>query len=228
MSGLTLRHPVDEAGLGLTGQRVRERLIARLLAEGVADARVLEAIRRVPRHLFVDEAISGRAYEDTALPIGNGQTISQPLIVARMTEAVLAAGRPSRVLEIGTGSGYQAAVLAGLVDQVFTVERIGPLLRQARRRFRQLGLDNVRSRHDDGRAGWPEEAPFDAVVVTAAARHVEPAWLAQLAADGVLVAPVGEPGASQRLVRIRREAGEDRQDDLGAVVFVPILPGVGE
>lgn len=226
MSGVTLRHPVDGTGLGLTGQRVRERLIARLAAEGVSDPQVLEAIRQVPRHLFVDEAIAGRAYEDTALPIGNGQTISQPLIVARMTEAVLAHGRPQRVLEIGTGSGYQAAVLAGLVGQVYTVERIGPLLRQARRRFRQLGLDNIRSRHDDGRTGWPDEAPFDAVVVTAAARQVEPAWLEQLGPDGVLVAPVGEPGAVQRLLRVVRSAGEERQDDLGAVAFVPILPGV--
>ncbi|MBX3725218.1 MAG: protein-L-isoaspartate(D-aspartate) O-methyltransferase [Xanthomonadales bacterium] len=228
MSGLTLRHPVDGAGLGLTGQRVRERLIDRLVAEGVSDARVLEAVRNVPRHLFVDEAIAGRAYEDTALPIGNGQTISQPLIVARMTEAVLAAGRPSRVLEIGTGSGYQAAVLAGLVDQVYTVERIGPLLRQARRRFRQLGLANIRTRHDDGRAGWPEESPFDAVMVTAAARRIEPAWLDQLAVDGVLVAPVGEPGAVQRLLRISRSDGQQREDDLGAVAFVPILPGVDQ
>ncbi len=248
-----LRHPVDEHGLGLTSQRVRERLIQRLLANGIQDARVLDAIRGVPRHLFVDEAISSRAYEDTALPIGNGQTISQPWIVARMTEVLLAGpghrrerrardqpsdpasderdqsatiAGPEKVLEIGTGSGYQAAVLAALVPQVFTIERIGPLLRQARRRFRHLGLDNIRSRHDDGRAGWPEEAPFDAIVVTAAAARIEPAWREQLAEGGLIIAPVGDPGATQRLVSLRRVDGEWQEQDHGAVVFVPILPGV--
>lgn len=221
-----LRHPVDNHGLGLTGQRVRDRLIQRLVAEGIVQPRVLDAIRSVPRHLFVDEAISGRAYEDTALPIGSGQTISQPWIVARMTEAILEHGTPAKVLEIGTGSGYQAAVLAGLVAEVFTIERLDPLLRQARRRFRQLALDTIRSRHDDGRKGWPEAAPFDAVLVTAAASRIEPAWLAQLAEGGTLVAPVGDQGDVQRLRRIRRVDGDLVEQDLGAVSFVPILPGV--
>ncbi len=223
-----LRQPVDDHGLGLTGQRVRDRLIQRLTAEGIRDERVLQAIRHTPRHLFVDEAISSRAYEDTALPIGNGQTISQPWIVARMTEVVLEHTAIAKVLEIGTGSGYQAAVLAGLVPQVYTIERLDPLLRKARRRFRQLGLDNIRSRHDDGRSGWADEAPFDAIIVTAAAGRIEPSWLAQLAPGGLMVAPVGDPSGPQRLRRLRKDAeGQVVEDDLGAVAFVPILPGLG-
>lgn len=221
-----LRHPIDDHGLGLTGRRVRDRLIQRLVAEGIRDSRVLDTLRIVPRHVFVDEAISGRAYEDTALPIGNGQTISQPWIVARMTEAVLEQGIPQSVLEIGTGSGYQAAVLAALVPEVYTIERVEPLLRQARRRFRQLGLANIRSRHDDGRSGWPDAAPFDAIVVTAAAPRIESAWVEQLAEGGTLIAPVGEQSGMQRLRRLRRIEGEIVEDDLGAVSFVPIIPGV--
>jgi len=223
---LTLRHPVDDNGLGLTGQRARDRLIQRLQAEGIHDARVLDVMRTVPRHLFVDEAIAGRAYEDNALPIGNGQTISQPYIVARMTESIIESGIPSRVLEIGTGSGYQAAVLAALGVEVYTIERLEPLLRQARRRFRQLGIATVRSRHDDGRLGWPDAAPFPAILVTAAAIRVEAAWLEQLAEGGVLLTPVGEAGAAQRLRRIQRVNGELVDNDLGAVSFVPVLPGV--
>jgi protein-L-isoaspartate(D-aspartate) O-methyltransferase len=215
----------EARGLGMTSQRARDRLIERLRAHGIADAAVLEAIRTVPRHLFIDEALASRAYEDTALPIGQGQTISQPFVVARMTELLLAGRRPSRVLEIGTGSGYQAAILATLVDQVFTVERIDELLRLARRRFRKLGLGNIRSRHDDGRLGWPEEAPFDAIVVTAAGPEVEPALLAQLAPGGVLVAPVGLPGA-QRLLRITRGADGLVEEVFDSVTFVPLLGGV--
>jgi protein-L-isoaspartate(D-aspartate) O-methyltransferase len=224
---LMLRHPVDDSGLGLTGQRARDRLIQRLQAEGIRDARVLEVMRTVPRHLFVDEAIAGRAYEDNALPIGNGQTISQPYIVARMTESIIESAMPARVLEIGTGSGYQAAVLAALGIEVFTIERLEPLLRQARRRFRQLGIANVRSRHDDGRLGWAEAAPFPAILVTAAAARVESAWLEQLADEGVLLTPVGEAGGAQRLRRIRRTAEGFTESDLGPVSFVPVLPGVG-
>ena len=223
---VTLRHPVDNHGLGLTGMRVRDRLIQRLTAEGIKHPRVLDALRTVPRRLFVDEAISGRAYEDTALPIGNGQTISQPWIVARMTEAILEHGTPRKVLEIGTGSGYQAAILAAVADEVYTIERVDPLLRNARRRFRQLGLTNVRSRHDDGRSGWPDAAPFDAIVVTAAAIRIESAWLDQLADGGTLIAPVGEQNGSQRLRRARRVDGNWIEDDLGPVTFVPILPGL--
>ena len=162
-----LRLQPADVGMGMTSQRVRDRLIDRLRANGIVDERVLNAIRTVPRHQFVDEALATRAYEDTALPIGHGQTISQPWVVAKMTEALLETA-PKRVLEIGTGSGYQGAVLAALGLEVFTVERIGELLRTARKRFRNLGL-HVRSKHDDGRIGWPEEAPFDGIIVTAAA-----------------------------------------------------------
>jgi protein-L-isoaspartate(D-aspartate) O-methyltransferase len=214
-------------GEGMTSQRARDRLIAKLREEGIRDPRVLDAIRNVPRHHFVDQALHPRAYENTALPIGHGQTISQPWVVARMTEALLESGTPRRVLEIGTGSGYQAAILATLVPQVFTVERIEELLRQARRRFRQLGLDNIRSRHDDGKLGWPDEAPFDAIILTAAGDAIPDRLLDQLAPDGVLVAPVGSP-SSQTLIRIRGDGhGGFDQEELCAVSFVPLLGGIG-
>ncbi len=227
MTRLTLQP--EARGLGMTGQRARDRLVQRLREQGIADERVLRAIGFLPRHQFIDEALASRAYEDTALPIGLGQTISQPWVVARMTEALIERPLPSnampkRVLEIGTGSGYQAAVLATLGMQVFTVERIDELLRDARRRFRQLGLD-VRSRHDDGRLGWAEHAPFDAIIVTAGGAALEAPLLEQLAPGGTLVAPVGGSSA-QRLLRLRREADGIQQDDLGAVVFVPLLAGV--
>jgi protein-L-isoaspartate(D-aspartate) O-methyltransferase len=219
----------EAEGLGMTSQRARDRLIAGLRAGSkyappIRDERVLAAMLALPRHLFVDEALATRAYEDTALPIGRGQTISQPWVVARMTEALLEAGMPRTVLEIGTGSGYQAAVLAQLVEQVYTVERIDELQRSARRRFRKLGIENVKCRYDDGRIGWPDAAPFDAIIVTAAAAATEPALLAQLAPGGVLVAPVGG-SSGQQLLRLR--AGEDgmQQEVLGAVVFVPLLGG---
>lgn len=214
----------ESRGLGMTGQRARDRLVQRLREQGINDERVLMAIGTLPRHQFIDEALASRAYEDTALPIGLGQTISQPWVVARMTEALIEHGLPKRVLEIGTGSGYQAAVLATLGMQVFTVERIDELLRDARRRFRQLGLD-VRSRHDDGRLGWAEHAPFDAIMVTAGGAALEAPLLEQLAQRGTLVAPVGGSSA-QRLLRLRREAEGFQQDDLGSVVFVPLLAGV--
>ncbi len=216
--------PRASQGLGMTSQRTRDRLVERLRAEGITNARVLEVVRNLPRHLFVEEALESRAYEDSALPIGLGQTISQPYIVALMTQAILEVA-PKRVLEIGTGSGYQAAVLAPLVEQVFTVERILKLLTQARSRFRKLGLNNVRSRHDDGRLGWPEEAPFDAIVVTAAGEDVPAALVDQLAPGGVLVAPVG-PAGSQTLVRLRRTADGVQRETLGAVAFVPLLGGL--
>ena len=212
-------------GIGMTSQRTRERLIQRLYEEGLSNAQVLEVIRRTPRHLFVDEALAHRAYEDTALPIGHNQTISQPYMVARMSELLLAAGPLDKVLEIGTGSGYQGAVLAALGLEVFTVERIGELLRNARKRFRSLGL-HVRSKHDDGRIGWPEEGPFDGIIVTAAAPALVDALSAQLAPGGTLVAPVG--GANgQSLLRLRKDAdGRIEQQDLGPVVFVPLLSGM--
>jgi protein-L-isoaspartate(D-aspartate) O-methyltransferase len=221
-----LRLQPEAIGMGMTSQRVRDRLIERLRANGIVDERVLNAIRTVPRHLFIDEALATRAYEDTALPIGHGQTISQPWVVARMTEALFADGaQPQRVLEVGTGSGYQAAILGALGLQVFTVERIGDLLRVARKRFRSLGL-NVRSKHDDGRVGWPEEAPFDGILVTAGAPALVDALTAQLAPGGVLVAPVGAGGA-QSLLRLRKDAeGRITQDTLASVAFVPLLSGL--
>ncbi|MGH8042532.1 MAG: protein-L-isoaspartate(D-aspartate) O-methyltransferase [Rudaea sp.] len=219
--------PTPEArGLGMTSQRARDRLIERLKIEGIADRRVLDVIARLPRHLFIEEALASRAYEDTALPIGLGQTISQPYVVARMTEALIEHQVPRKVLEIGTGSGYQAAVLAALCENVYTVERIEELLRDARRRFRRLGINNTRSRHDDGRLGWPEFAPFDAIVLTAAGETVDAALFTQLADDGVLVAPVGPVGA-QDLLRYRREDGQWNAQSLGGVSFVPLLGGIG-
>lgn len=214
----------EARGLGMTGPRARDRLVQRLREQGITDERVLTALATLPRHQFIDEALASRAYEDTALPIGHGQTISQPWVVARMTEALIEHGLPKRVLEIGTGSGYQASVLATLGIEVFTVERFDELLRDARRRFRQLGLD-VRSRHDDGRLGWAEHAPFDAIIVTAGGAALEAPLLDQLVPSGTLVAPVGSSSA-QRLLRLRLIDGALQQDDLGAVVFVPLLAGV--
>ncbi|MEG3792584.1 protein-L-isoaspartate(D-aspartate) O-methyltransferase [Lysobacter sp. CCNWLW3] len=220
-----MRLQPEAIGTGMTSQRVRDRLVERLRDNGIADERVLNAIRTVPRHLFVDEALATRAYEDTALPIGHGQTISQPWVVAKMTEALLADGVPGKVLEIGTGSGYQAAILAALGLEVHTVERIGELLRTARKRFRQLGL-NVRSKHDDGRIGWPENGPFDAIIVTAAAPALVDALTAQLAAGGTLIAPVGG-SSSQSLLKLRKDAeGNVSQTTLAPVVFVPLLSGM--
>lgn len=221
-----MRLQPEALGMGMTSQRVRDRLIERLREQGIRDERVLNAIRTVPRHLFVDEALAARAYEDNALPIGHGQTISQPWVVARMTEALFEDGaQPKKVLEVGTGSGYQAAILAALGLEVHTVERIGDLLRTARKRFRNLGL-NVRSKHDDGRIGWQENGPFDAIVVTAAAPALVDALTEQLAPGGTLVAPVGGSG-SQSLVKLRKDAdGAIKRDELAAVVFVPLLSGM--
>jgi len=219
--------PTPEAlGQGMTSQRARDRLIDRLKANGIADRRVLDVLRRLPRHLFIEEALASRAYEDTALPIGQAQTISQPWVVARMTEALIEHKLPVKVLEVGTGSGYQAAVLAALVANVYTVERIEELLRNARRRFRKLGIENVRSRHDDGKLGWPEHAPFDAIMLTAAGEAVDASLFDQLAPDGVLVAPVGTPGL-QRLLRYRHSEKGWVAESLGDVSFVPLLGGLG-
>jgi protein-L-isoaspartate(D-aspartate) O-methyltransferase len=216
----------DNSGLGMTSQRARDRLVARLRENGIDNTEVLDVIRTLPRHLFLDEALATRAYEDMALPIGHGQTISQPWVVARMSAALIEVEpRPKRVLEIGTGSGYQATVLSQLVAQVFTVERIEALLREARRRFRKLGIDNVRSRYDDGNLGWPDEAPFDGIILTAAGEGVPPGLVQQLAEGGVLVAPVGPSGA-QQLLRLRKTAEGVAQEVLGEVSFVPLLGGV--
>lgn len=215
----------ERAGQGLTSQRARDRLVAELRRGGIDNGTVLDVIRTLPRHYFLDEALAPRAYENSALPIGHGQTISQPWIVARMSSILLEAGRPGRVLEVGTGSGYQAAVLASLVETVFTVERIDALLRLARRRFRKLGLDNVRSRYADGSLGWPDEAPFDGIIVTAAGESVPTGLLEQLAEGGSLVAPVGPPGR-QQLLRVCKAGGQYSEEWLGAVSFVPLLGGV--
>ncbi len=211
-------------GIGMTSLRTRERLLARLQEEGIRDMEVLGAIRDVPRHLFVDEALASRAYEDTALRIGSGQTISQPYVVARMSEALRAGRRLGRVLEVGTGCGYQSAVLARIAEQVFTVERIDALLHQARERFHALGIGNIRARHGDGFEGWPEHAPYDGIIVTAAPEQVPEALLEQLAEGGRLVLPVG-PFGIQQLLCIERQDGGLHRLELDAVSFVPMLKG---
>ncbi|HPW32969.1 MAG TPA: protein-L-isoaspartate(D-aspartate) O-methyltransferase [Arenimonas sp.] len=215
----------EAKGLGMTSQRARDRMVDRLRSEGgIRDERVLNALRVLPRHLFIEEALSSRAYEDTALPIGKGQTISQPWVVAKMTEALIDHGMPKKVLEIGTGSGYQGSVLATLGIEVFTVERIEELLRQARRRFRNLGL-NIRSKHVDGHIGWAEYAPFDAIIVTAGAAAIVPELLEQLSEGGTLIAPVGGSNV-QKLLRLRKTIDGISQEDLGNVVFVPLVTGI--
>jgi protein-L-isoaspartate(D-aspartate) O-methyltransferase len=212
-------------GIGMTSQGTRDRLVRRLREHGIRDESVLRAIGSTPRHEFVDEALASRAYEDTALPIGLGQTISQPWVVAKMTEAVLDGGSPQKVLEVGTGSGYQAAILACLVPQVFTVERIEELLKLARRRFHKLGLNNIYTRYADGHLGWPSQAPFDGIVVTAAATHIPLELIDQLRVGAVLVAPV-ETRGMQRLLAIRRTEDGFEEEDLGGVIFVPLLSGL--
>ena len=217
--------PGQPHGIGMTSQGTRDRLVRRLRENGIRDESVLRAIGSTPRHEFVDEALASRAYEDTALPIGLGQTISQPWVVAKMTEAVLDGGSPQKVLEVGTGSGYQAAILACLVPQVFTVERIEELLKLARRRFHKLGLNNIYTRYADGHLGWPSQAPFDGIVVTAAATHIPLELIDQLKVGAVLVAPV-ETRRMQRLLAIRRTEDGYEEEDLGGVIFVPLLSGL--
>jgi protein-L-isoaspartate(D-aspartate) O-methyltransferase len=193
--------------------------------QGIRDPRVLDRIRNVPRHLFVDEALSSRAYEDTALPIGHGQTISQPYIVARMTEAITIGGTPDKVLEIGTGCGYQTAVLAPLVGRIYSIERIEPLLERARERLRDLEIKNVRFKHGDGAGGWPSQAPFDGILLAAASHAVPQKLLDQLADGGRLVAPIG-PEGRQELLRLTRRGDQFLREQLGLVSFVPLLGGV--
>ena len=209
----------------MTSARTRERLIQRLKEQGIADLRVLDRIRNVPRHLFMDEALASRAYEDTALPIGFGQTISQPYVVARMTEALLAQGPALKVLEIGTGCGYQTAVLAPLVGEVYTIERIASLLGRARRTLRELRIRNVHYRHDDGNVGWSARAPFDGILLTAAPHAVPPSLFEQLAVGGRLIAPVGPEGRQELYRYTKSEKGMERHS-LGAVSFVPLLSGL--
>ena len=212
------------SGIGMTSARTRDRLVQRLREQGIANLAVLERIRNVPRHIFVDEALGSRAYEDTALPISYGQTISQPYIVARMTEALLEAGAAENILEVGTGCGYQTAVLAPLVPRLYTIERIEPLLARARERLKELGIRNVRFRHGDGALGWKAHAPFDGILVAAAPLTVPEALVRQLRVGGRLLVPIG-PEGEQELVRFtRREQGMQRES-LGAVAFVPLLGG---
>ena len=213
------------SGIGMTSARTRERLIQRLREQGIRDPRVLDRVRNVPRHLFVDEALASRAYEDTALPIGFGQTISQPYVVARMTEAVTVGGTPEKVLEVGTGCGYQTAVLASLVGKLYSIERIAPLLDKARQRARDLGIRNVRFKHADGAEGWKSQAPFDAILVAAAPHAVPMKLLEQLKEGGRLVAPIG-PEGSQELLRLTRRGDQYMRERLGFVSFVPLVGGV--
>lgn len=218
-------NPMMKQGVGMTSQRTRDRLVERLKEEGISHPDVLRAIAETPRHLFVDEALSHRAYEDNALPISNGQTISQPYIVALMTEAILQDGIPDKVLEIGTGSGYQAAVLAAIVPRVFSVERIRPLLMQAKQRFRQLKLNNIIAKHADGTLGWTQSAPFDAIVVTAAPEEVPQQLLDQLAEGGRMVIPVGKGRGVQELQYIKRTPEGFTTRVIEAVSFVPFCSG---
>lgn len=218
------QNTLDRHGIGMTSQRTRERLIQRLYEEGLSNPSVLEVIRRTPRHLFVDEALSHRAYEDTALPIGHNQTISQPYMVGRMTELLLAAGPLDKVLEIGTGSGYQTAVLAQLVERVFSVERIQVLQDRAKERLASLNLRNVVFRWGDGWEGWSALAPYNGIMVTAAAAEVPQALLDQLAPGGRLVIPVGAGDVQQLLLIVREAEGFTRQV-LETVRFVPLLNG---
>jgi protein-L-isoaspartate(D-aspartate) O-methyltransferase len=212
------------AGIGMTSARTRDRLVERLRAHGVKSEAVLNQIRNVPRHLFVDEALASRAYEDTALPIGHGQTISQPYVVAMMTEALLDGFSGEKVLEIGTGCGYQTAILAPLVKKIYSVERIPQLLRKARQRLRDLDIYNVQFRPGDGWEGWPKYAPYDGIIVAAAAAVVPEKLLEQLAPGGRLVMPVGPPGY-QELTLVTRKQDHYAQITLGGVSFVPLVQG---
>jgi protein-L-isoaspartate(D-aspartate) O-methyltransferase len=217
-------------GIGMTSARTRERLVSRLANNGISSPVILDRIRSVPRHLFVDEALGSRSYEDSALPIGHGQTISQPFIVALMTQALLEDGdklrRLDKVLEVGTGCGYQTVVLSSLVDRIFTIERIKGLLQATRTRLHELGISNVRFRHGDGMKGWPGQAPFDGIIVAAAPAGVPDLLLEQLAVGGRLVIPVG-PSGRQDLTRITRTSTGFERESLCAVSFVPLLEGTG-
>jgi len=212
------------AGIGMTSARTRDRLIQRLQEQGIANLAVLDRIRNVPRHIFVDEALASRAYEDTALPIGFSQTISQPYIVARMNEALIEGRKVGKVLEVGTGCGYQTAVLAPLVKKIYSIERIAPLAKRAKATLQELGIKNVMLKHGDGTTGWKSQKPFDGILVAAAPLAVPDALFAQLANNGRLIVPVG-PEGSQQLIRFTRRDDRLEREVLGAVAFVPMLGG---
>ena len=211
-------------GVGMTSQRTRERLLGRLMDQGITSMEVLDVMRSTPRHIFLDEALSHRAYEDVALPIGHNQTISQPYVVARMTEAIVKSGSIGRVLEIGTGCGYQTAIISQLAGRVFTVERIKPLLDRAKKNLKTLGLRNIEFKHDDGSLGWEQRGPFDAIITTAAPQRVPEELLMQLNDGGRLVIPVGGDD-SQELKLIQRNGNEFEERVLEMVRFVPLLFG---
>ena len=217
----------EMAGIGMTSQRTRERLISRLVEQGITNQKVLDVIRITPRHLFLDEALSHRAYEDTALPIGFSQTLSQPYIVARMTEILLSEGPLKKVLEIGTGSGYQGTILAHLAEQVYSVERIEPLLNKAKQRFRKLGLTNISAHLSDGCFGWEKQAPYNGIITTAAPQSIPDDLQDQLAPNGILVIPVGS-GDSQDLSVVKRlgDSAEFEHTIVEKVKFVPLLGGL--
>lgn len=211
-------------GIGMTSERTRRRLTERLEEAGISSPKVLDAILSVPRHLFIDEALSHRAYEDTALPIGHNQTISQPYVVALMTQSLLEV-EPKRVLEVGTGSGYQTAILAFLNLRVFTIERVAGLAERARERLNQLGVRGVRFQHADGSAGWTSEEPFDGMIVTAGAREIPLALKTQLAVGGRMVIPVGNID-NQELTLVDRDENGWHETVKENVRFVPLMPGL--
>lgn len=214
------------AGIGMTSQRTRDRLIQRLIGHGIKNQAVLDIISSTPRHIFLDEALAHRAYEDSALPIGFQQTLSQPYIVARMTELLFAVGPCKRILEVGTGSGYQTVVLARMpgVELVFSVERIQPLQEQARQRLRALNVPRVSLKLADGNLGWPEKAPFDGIIATAAPREIPQELIDQLADGGRLIIPVGE--RQQHLTLVTRAGDQIHREVIEPVRFVPLLPGL--
>lgn len=212
-------------GIGMTSQRTRDRLVNRLREQGIKDEKVLDVIRKTPRHIFIDEALSHRAYEDTALPIGFNQTISQPFIVARMTESLLAEGPLKRVLEVGTGSGYQTSILAPLVGELFSVERIKPLQDKARQRLKMIGLRNVNLKHTDGGMGWAAKAPFDGILAACAPEEVPEELKQQLAIGGRLIIPVGGSDNQELKLVIRETETSFSTEVLECVKFVPLLSG---
>jgi len=211
-------------GIGMTSDRTRARMVERLKNQGISNERVLEVMGAIPRHIFVDEALASRSYEDTALPIGHNQTISQPYIVAQMTELLLENGPLSKVLEIGTGCGYQTAILASLVEKVYSVERIGPLLKKAKNHLWDLKLKNIAYQHSDGGWGWPEQAPFDGILVAAAPAEIPETLLQQMAIGGVMLIPVGGKNL-QQLYKVTRTENGYENEILEAVSFVPFLSG---